>query len=82
MTSSSPESSKNTHYLLRKIGEKFEKTFHLSNSKLFHTSLPSLNDVSNSSYHSKTGDDEVSLQNLPVYNSPKLKLHNQCGKIQ
>jgi hypothetical protein len=89
MNSPSPKSLKKSHNLLRKVGQKVEQTFHLSNSSVFHGSLSSLNDLPDSYYHRELGDhkleheDTVSLQNLPAYipDSPRLKLKKKYGRI-
>lgn len=90
MNSPSPKSLKKSHNLLRKMGQKVEQTFNLSNSNVFHGSLSSLNDLPDSGYHRELGDqkpeheDTVSLQNLPEYNpdSPRLKFWKKHGKIK
>ena len=89
MNSSSPKALKKSQNLLRKVGQKVEQTFNLSNSNVFHGSLSSLTDLPDSYYHRELGDDNlqqvdtVSLQNFPEYNSdsPKLKLRKKHGKI-
>jgi hypothetical protein len=90
MNSPSPKPLKKSHNLLRKVGQKVEQTFNLSNSNVFHGSLSSLTDLPDSYYHRELKDqklqneDTVSLQNLPEYNptSPILKLRKKYGKIQ
>ncbi len=90
MNSPSPKALKKSQNLLRKVGQKVEQTFNLSNSNVFHGSLSSLTDLPDSYYHRELRDqklqneDTVSLQNLPEYNptSPKLKLRKIYGKIQ
>jgi hypothetical protein len=90
MNSPSPKALKKSHNLLRKVGQKVEQTFNLSNSNVFHGSLSSLNDLSDSYYHRELGDqkpqheDTVSLQNLLEYNSnsPKVKLKKKHGNIR
>ncbi len=87
MNSPSPKALKKSQNLLRKVGQKVEQTFNLSNSNVFHGSLSSLNDLPDSSYHRDEKieqEDTVSLQNLPQYNldSPRLKLRKKYGKIQ
>ncbi len=90
MNSPSPKPVKKSQNFLRKVGQKVEQTFHLSNSNVFHGSLSSLNDLPDSYYHKEIGDqkyahdDTVSLQNLPDYNynSSKLKLRKKYGKIK
>ncbi|UJR09835.1 hypothetical protein I4U23_014060 [Adineta vaga] len=85
MNSPSPKALKKSQNLLRKVGQKVEQTFHLTNSNVFHGSLSSLNDLPDSCYHRELGDhklhqdDTVSLQNLPEYNpdSPKIKLRKK-----
>ncbi|CAF4359739.1 unnamed protein product [Adineta steineri] len=85
MNSLSPKALKKSQNLLRKVGQKVEQTFNLTNSNVFHGSLSSLNDLPDSYYHRESGDDKydhddtVSLQNLPEYNpdSPKLKLRKK-----
>ncbi len=89
MNSPSPKALKKSQNLLRKVGQKVEQTFNISNSNVFHGSLSSLNDLPDSYYHRELRDqkleheDTVSLQNLPEYNldSPKLKLRKKHGKI-
>ena len=89
MNSSSPKVLKKSQQFLRKVGQKVEQKFHLSNSNVFHGSLSSLNDLPDSCYHREIGDtnleqeDTVSLQNLPDYDvqSPKVKLRKKHGKI-
>lgn len=88
MNSPSPKPLKKSHNLLRKVGQKVEQTFNLTNSNVFHGSLSSLNDLPDSLYHRELGDpkaeyeETVSLQNLPEYNpdSPKVKLRKKHGK--
>lgn len=88
MNSPSPKALKKSQNFLRKVGQKVEQTFHLSNSNVFHGSLSSLNDLPDSYYHRELGDsnlqqdDTVSLQNLPEYDlqSPKIKLRKKHGK--
>jgi len=90
MNSPSPKALKKSQNLLRKVGQKVEQTFNLSNSNVFHGSLSSLNDLPDSYYHRELGDqklqyeDTVSLQNLPEYNldSPKIKLKKKHGNIR
>jgi predicted DNA-binding ArsR family transcriptional regulator len=90
MDSPSPKPAKKSQNFLRKVGQKVEKTFHLSNSNVFHGSLSSLNDLPDSYYHKEIGDqkhaydDTVSLHNLPDYNynSSKIKLKKKYGKIK
>jgi hypothetical protein len=86
MNSPSPKILKKSQDLLRKVGQKVEQTFNLSNSKVFHGSLSSLNDLPDSSYHRELGDqkpdreDTISLQNLLEY-SPRIKLRKKQGKF-
>ncbi|CAF3969992.1 unnamed protein product [Rotaria sp. Silwood2] len=74
MNSPSPKPFKKPHNLLRKVGQKVEQTFNLSNSNIFHGSSSSLIDLPDSSYHRDIGvhhcshEGTVSLQNLPEYN--------------
>jgi hypothetical protein len=90
MNSPSPKPLKKSHNLLRKVGQKVEQTFNLTNSNVFHGSLSSLNDLPDSYYHREVGDhkleqeDTVSLQNLPEYkpDSPRLKLKKHFGKTR
>ena len=90
MNSLSPKALKKSQNLLRKVGQKVEQTFNLSNSNVFHGSLSSLNDLPDSYYHREIGGDQkseqedtISLQNLPEYDSdsPKKKLQKKHGKI-
>lgn len=85
MYNSSPKALKKSQELLRKVGQKVEQTFHLSNSNVFHGSLSSLTDLPDSYYHRELGDqhDTVSLQNLPEYDhqSPKIKLRKKHGEL-
>jgi len=86
MNNLSPKTLKKSQNLLRKVGEKVEKTFNLTNSKVFHGSLSSLSDLPSSYYHRELGEqgETVSLQNLPEYNSdsPKLKLKQKHGNFE
>lgn len=86
MNNLSPKTLKKSQNLLRKVGEKVEKTFNLTNSKVFHGSLSSLSDLPDSYYHRELGEqgETVSLQNLPEYNSdsPKLKLKQKHGNFE
>ncbi|CAF1343870.1 unnamed protein product [Rotaria sordida] len=86
MNSPSPKPLKKSQNLLRKVGQKVEQTFNISNSNVFHGSLSSLIDLPDSSYHRDVGgthhlshEDTVSLQNLPEYNpdSPRLKIRKK-----
>jgi hypothetical protein len=86
MNSPSPKALKKSQNLLRRVGQKVEQTFNLSNSNVFHGSLSSLNDLPDSCYQRELGDqkfeqeDTVSLQNVLEY-SPQLKLRKKYGKI-
>jgi len=86
MNSPSPKALKKSQNLLRRVGQKVEQTFNLSNSNVFHGSFSSLNDLSDSCYRRELGDqkveqeDTVSLQNILEY-SPQLKLRKKYGKI-
>ncbi|CAF1550763.1 unnamed protein product, partial [Adineta ricciae] len=81
----SPKALKKSQNILRKVGQKVEQKFHLTNSNVFHGSLSSLTDLPDSAYHKQLGDqklhhdDTVSLQNLPEYfpDSPKIKLRKK-----
>lgn len=84
MNSPSPKTFRKPQNLLRKMGQRVEQRFHLSNSDKFHGSVSSLSDLPDSSYQKDSSDDTVSLKNLAQNNphSPKVKPHKKNGKIQ
>lgn len=82
MNSPSPKTPKKKQNLLRKVGQRVEKKFHLSNFDADHGSLSSLNDLPDSSSQKSSSEDTLSLQNLSDSNprSPELKPHKKNGK--